>query len=93
MNYILYFFISFSLILPTFSFSNTEESETTSYACQIKSQDCLNELNNVLLNKEDNRSIYQYCQITSDNFKLCCEDPLNCSESWGKDMAQNLKTE
>ena len=91
MNYILYFFISFSLILPTFSFSNTEESETTSYACQIKSQDCLNELNNVLLNKEDNRSIYQYCQITSDNFKLCCEDPLNCSESWGKDMAQNLK--
>ena len=75
---------------PNIAFSQFE-SENDTYTCKLESQDCLNELNDILLNKEDNRSIYQYCEITSDNFKLCCEDLLNCGESWGQNMAQNLK--
>ena len=81
----------FLILFPNIAFSEIYPTENQNYTCKLESQDCLNDLNNVLLNKEDKRSIYQYCQITSDNFKLCCEDPLNCSESWGKDMAQNLK--
>ena len=81
----------FLILFPNIAFSEIYPTENQNYTCKLESQDCLNDLNNVLLNKEDNRSIYQYCQITSDNFKLCCEDPLNCGEPWGKDMAQNLK--
>ena len=59
------------------------------WTCKIN-KPCLNQLNNILLNKEDNRGIYQYCQITYENNKLCCVDFNQCQESWEESPSGNL---
>ena len=59
------------------------------WTCKIN-QPCLNELHSILLNKEDNRGIYQYCKITYENNKLCCVDFNQCQESWEGSLAENL---
>ena len=59
------------------------------WTCKIN-QPCLNELHSVLLNKEDNRGIYQYCKIAYENNKLCCVDFNQCQESWEGSLAENL---
>ena len=43
------------------------------------------------LNKESNKSIYKYCETNLNNIKLCCSDPSQCQEPWGKDFAKNLR--
>ena len=51
----------------------------------------MNYLNNVLLNKEFNKGIYKYCETNLDNAKLCCADPSQCQEPWGKEFSKNLR--
>ena len=60
------------------------------YICQVNYQ-CLDHLNNVLLNKKSGKSIYKYCETTLDNTKLCCADPSQCKEPWGKELAKSLR--
>ena len=66
------------------------QTGTPDYTCQVNPK-CLAYLSNVLLNKESDKSIYKYCETNLDNTKLCCADPSQCQESWGKDFAQNLR--
>ena len=84
------FLILYSPVL--FSDSHIVQNQTgiPEYTCQINYK-CLNYLNNVLLNKESNKGIYKYCETNLDNIKLCCADPSQCQEPWGKDFAQNLR--
>ena len=83
------------LLFPIFTFSNpymaSTQTEDSSYTCKMNS-DCL-ELLNIFLDKEDNRGIYQYCQITYDNIKQCCMNPLQCQEYYGKEASQELRSE
>ena len=60
------------------------------YTCQVNYK-CLDYLNNVLLNKESDKSVYKYCETTLDNTKLCCADPSQCKEPWGKEFAKSLR--
>ena len=64
-------------------------SANTEWTCKIN-QPCLNELHSILLNKEDNRGIYQYCKIAYENNKLCCVDFNQCQESWEESPSENL---
>ncbi len=68
---------------------STETQTSKNYTCKIDSK-CLIELDDSL-DKKSNTGIYQYCKITYQNIKLCCENPLQCQESYGKDVAQDLK--
>ena len=51
----------------------------------------MDHLHNVLLDKTADRGIYQYCKITYENIKSCCIDPSNCQESYGKELAKELR--
>ena len=91
------FFLSFFAFLFLYSpllFSNPRivqnQTGTPDYTCQVNPK-CLAYLSNVLLNKESDKSIYKYCETNLDNTKLCCADPSQCQESWGKGFAQNLR--
>ena len=66
------------------------QGQNPDYACKIDNE-CVNFLHDVLLNKESNRSIYQYCKITYDNIKNCCINPYGCPEGYAKNVTQDLK--
>ena len=89
--------LAFTLLLfPIFAFSNpykaTAQTEDSSYICRMDSE-CLNYFHNVLLDKESNEGIYQYCQINYENIKSCCLNPLECQGAYGKDLAQELRND
>ena len=99
----LYNFLFLCLFFSHFSLSDQEgyfennsqfvqkgQNSFSDYTCKID-EECLDHLHNVLLDKEANRGIYQYCQISLDNIKLCCADPSQCQESWGKNRAKELR--
>ena len=100
------FFLSFSTYLlclfPIIALSESyylEKQQTNTsanssdYTCKVDDPQCLYYLHNVLLNKQSNRGIYQYCKITYKNAKSCCIDPSQCQESWGIDLAQDLRND
>lgn len=83
-------FIFFLYPIIALSETYAVSMNSSGYTCQID-QECLDYLDNVFLNKEDSRGIYQYCQATYDNIKLCCAEPSQCQEDWGQDYVQNLR--
>ncbi len=70
---------------------STESQTSKDYTCEIDSK-CLIELDD-LLDKTSNTGIYEYCKITKENIELCCKNPTQCQESYGKDLSQKLRSE
>ena len=66
------------------------QGQNPDYICKIDYV-CLNDLHNILLNKESNRSIYQFCEITHQNIKNCCINPYSCPEGYAKNITQDLR--
>ena len=48
-------------------------------------------MHNILLNKESERSIYQYCEAFYQNSRQCCISPSECNEDFGRETAQLLR--
>ena len=66
------------------------QGQNPDYICKIDNE-CVNFLHDVLLNKESNRSIYQFCEITHQNIKNCCINPYSCPEGYAKNVTQDLR--
>lgn len=84
-----------SILLLLFIFSShfslsEEQSPSLKQTCKINEK-CLEHLNHVLLDKTNNRGIYQYCKMTYEAMKSCCVDPSACQENYGRDKAQSLR--
>ena len=76
-----YFFLILSFFLSlTLSGLSSAHADWT---CKID-QDCLKYFHTILLDKKDEGGIYQYCQITYDENKLCCSDFSQCREAWAE---------
>ena len=90
---IFYYSFFFHLILSVQENFNAQAQPNPSsdYTCKVDQQ-CLNNLHNILLDKESNRGIYKYCEFTLDNIKMCCSDPSQCQEPWAKGLAQDLRS-
>ena len=71
--------------------AQAQPNSPSDYTCKVDQQ-CLNNLHNILLDKESNRGIYKYCEFTLDNIKMCCSDPSQCQEPWAKGLAQDLRS-
>ena len=84
-----FLYLIFAFSIPYKAIAQTEDS---GYTCEMDNE-CLNDFYNVLLDKESNEEIYQYCQINYENIKSCCLNLLECQESYGKDLAQELRSD